>query len=187
MGLSLPFAFLCIRADSMARVASGCGVEKSIERFDGLLIPVMVASSAREASRTWLGHAFSLYAAASLEMYQEGNGVWRTTLAIALTYADKSARFGFVSQAVLDVAEAGIRTLGRPMLNMFSALKKAYQDYCTQAERKSRSCGRTFPCAAGCGIAASKPSGLRRCMGKCPAAFKPSYCSKDCQALVSPA
>jgi len=38
-----------------------------------------------------------------------------------------------------------------------------------------------FCAAEDCGIVATKKSTLWRCGGKCPRAFKPSYCSKYCQ------
>jgi len=42
-----------------------------------------------------------------------------------------------------------------------------------------------YVCSAkDCGIQATKKSGLLRCAGKCPLAFKPSYCSKECQKMV---
>ncbi|KAF9654422.1 hypothetical protein BDM02DRAFT_3196715 [Thelephora ganbajun] len=41
-----------------------------------------------------------------------------------------------------------------------------------------------YVCSAeDCGIQATKKSGLLRCGGKCPAMFKPSYCSKECQKM----
>ena len=43
-----------------------------------------------------------------------------------------------------------------------------------------------FCAAEDCGIVATKKSTLRRCGGGCPPAFKPSYCSKDCQKAVRP-
>ena len=41
-----------------------------------------------------------------------------------------------------------------------------------------------FCAAEDCGIAATRKSALKRCGGGCPPAFKPSYCSKDCQKAV---
>lgn len=42
-----------------------------------------------------------------------------------------------------------------------------------------------YVCAAqGCGIQATKKSGLSRCGGKCPLESKPGYCSKSCQKAV---
>ena len=41
-----------------------------------------------------------------------------------------------------------------------------------------------FCTAEDCGIVATKKSTLKRCGGKCPPAFKPSYCSKYCQTAV---
>ena len=41
-----------------------------------------------------------------------------------------------------------------------------------------------FCAAEDCGIVATRKKTLRRCAGGCPPAFKPSYCSKDCQKTV---
>jgi len=41
-----------------------------------------------------------------------------------------------------------------------------------------------FCAAEDCGIVATRKSALKRCAGGCPPAFKPSYCSKDCQKTV---
>lgn len=42
-----------------------------------------------------------------------------------------------------------------------------------------------YMCAAqGCGIQATKKSGLSRCAGSCPQELKPGYCSKSCQRAV---
>ena len=43
-----------------------------------------------------------------------------------------------------------------------------------------------YVCAAeGCGIEGTRRSGLLQCSGKCPLDVKPSYCSKECQRVVS--
>lgn len=42
-----------------------------------------------------------------------------------------------------------------------------------------------YSCAEpGCGIRATRKSGLKKCAGKCPLESKPSYCSKECQRKV---
>jgi len=41
-----------------------------------------------------------------------------------------------------------------------------------------------FCAAEDCGIVVTKKRTLRKCSGKCPLAFKPHYCSEDCQRVV---
>ncbi|KIP12900.1 hypothetical protein PHLGIDRAFT_123946 [Phlebiopsis gigantea 11061_1 CR5-6] len=49
-------------------------------------------------------------------------------------------------------------------------------------EKKLKKDPRAYICTAdGCGIEATHKAALLRCAGKCAAAGKPAYCSKDCQ------
>ena len=72
--------------------------------------------------------------------------------------ANGSVALGFTSPATLLVASR-IEVLSKDPLSYFCAM----EDY---------------------EIVATKKSTLRRCAGGCPSAFKPSYCSKDCQRAV---
>jgi len=118
--------------------------------------------------------------------------------------ANEAAALGFVSSAVLSVAQriesAGLR---RPEDNRFpehsterleslADLWEALDAHAAEmAEEDSRREAKvskgplSYFCAAeDCGIVATKKSTLRRCAGGCPPAFKPSYCSKYCQTAV---
>jgi hypothetical protein len=110
-------------------------------------------------------------------------------------YADISVALGLKSPGVL----AFVSALNGADLRhhyLFSKFKTLW-DLLDQRERevKSEEEKRTgkvlkaplaYRCAAdGCGIEGKNKAALRRCAGKCPAAMKPSYCSKECQTKVN--
>lgn len=118
--------------------------------------------------------------------------------------ANEAVALGLISPATLMVA-ARIESLGfrRPEDNKFpehdterferltdlweayDARKAEIAEENLKREVKVSKDPLSYFCAAeDCGIVATKKSTLRRCAGKCPPAFKPSYCSKYCQRTV---
>ena len=118
--------------------------------------------------------------------------------------ANEAAALGLISPAVLMVASriesAGFR---RPEDNkfpeysterfekltdlweVFDARTAEIAEEDLKREAKVSKDPLSYFCAAeDCGIVATKKSTLKRCGGKCPLAFKPSYCSKYCQKAV---
>ena len=118
--------------------------------------------------------------------------------------ANQAAALGLISPATLAVASR-IEDLGfrRPEDNQFpehstegferltdlwealDTRKAEIAEEDLKREAKVSKDPLSYFCAAeDCGIVATKKSTLRRCGGGCPPAFKPSYCSKDCQKAV---
>ena len=97
--------------------------------------------------------------------------------------ADEAARQGFISEAVAQVGD-GIPHDGEAA-RRFTNLMKAVDEYHAEMTRKCQPITERFACSAGCGIEASKLSGLRRCGGPCPLELKARYCTSECQKLVS--
>ena len=118
--------------------------------------------------------------------------------------ANEAAALGLVSPAVLAVAQriesAGFR---RPEDNKFpehsterferltdlwEALDARVAEMAGEDLKREAKVSKdplSYFCASeDCGIVATKKSTLRRCGGRCPPAFKPSYCSKYCQTAV---
>ena len=118
--------------------------------------------------------------------------------------ANEAAALGLVSPAVLAVASriesAGFR---RPEDNRFpehsterferltdlwEALDARTAEVASEDSKREAKVSKdplSYFCASeDCGIVATKKSDLRRCAGRCPPAFKPSYCSKYCQKTV---
>jgi len=110
--------------------------------------------------------------------------------------ANEAVALGLISPVTLKVAmtieSAGFRehSTGKfeRLTDLWGALnarraEKAGEDL--KREVKVSNDPLSYFCAAeDCGIVATKKSTLWRCGGGCPQAFKPSYCSKDCQKAV---
>lgn len=150
--------------------------------------------------------AYSSLAQCSLELATENAaGVLDLAhLQNAGTNANDAVALGLISRAAMKVAltieSAGFRrpednrfpeysTEGFERLThlweAFDARRAEMAEEYLQRESKISKDPLSYSCAAEeCGIVATKKSALRRCAGKCPAAFKPSYCSKYCQKAV---
>ena len=123
-------------------------------------------------------------------------------LEVAGFCSNEAASLGFISPTVLAVGgimkgliESPTEALNHRIQGwkrfalIFAAVDKRNKDLDRREsyhETKVMATPNAYQCAApGCGIEATKKSGLLRCAGKCPLEFKPSYCSKECQKAVS--
>ena len=123
-------------------------------------------------------------------------------LEVAGFCSNEAASLGFISPTVLVVGgimkgliESPTEALNHRIQGwkrfelIFAAVEKRNKDLDRREshhETKVMATPNAYQCAApGCGIEATKKSGLLRCAGKCPLEFKPSYCSKECQKAVS--
>jgi len=118
--------------------------------------------------------------------------------------ANKAVALGLISTVTLDVAEE-IEEMGfrRPednkspqystarfeeLTDLWEALDARDAERAEENQKREAKVSKDplgyFCAAEDCGIVVTKKSTLRRCAGECPSAFKPSYCSKDCQKTV---
>ena len=172
----------------MASVASGCGAPQESTTIERLLDPLLLPPTGYQPPQATQARAFSLFAAIFMEfcLYpgEERGFSKEMFFLMARFYADRAAQLGLVSEAAIEIAESSALPEDVHPLAKFTALKAAYDDYRAEVERLSRPVAEWFPCSAGCGIEASKLSGLYRCSGQCTPDLKPRYCSKECQRLV---
>ena len=125
----------------------------------------------------------------------------------AMEYANRCAGLGFVPPVVLRVAERmeflGLRNPAQSLVRLppkvnvalFAQLESLWEawnnrkeEIAREKEKREEKVGKrrnAYFCAAeGCGIEATKKSGLKTCSGPCPANVKPAYCSRECQVKV---
>ena len=122
----------------------------------------------------------------------------------AANCADNAAALGLVSPAVISIGTKLARYKTqyptadeelsfdaprfRKLTFLHEALERRNREYeAEQQQRELKTSHRPamYICAAeGCGIEATKKSGLKACSGACPAERKPRYCSKECQKKV---
>lgn len=132
-----------------------------------------------------------------------------THLYRAVEYAAYAVILGCTAPAVLAVAQLYRRVLSRPDLNellspeglaylklqetqwyplfdLFDRRQKVCHEADERREAKERMKPNAYRCAKdGCPVRATSQMGLKRCSGPCPEEYKPSYCSKECQRIVS--
>ncbi|KAI0089305.1 hypothetical protein BDY19DRAFT_136988 [Irpex rosettiformis] len=120
----------------------------------------------------------------------------------AAACADKACGLGLVTPSILMLGRKieryreEIPTSGDPRFRfdaprfteltyLWEAHHQRQEEYLAEIEKRETKVARrpdAYRCAApGCGIEATRKSGLKVCGGKCPVGRKPSYCSKECQ------
>lgn len=115
-------------------------------------------------------------------------------LSSAGVYAQISIELGLNCPKVLSIAQALAKTdlrthrTFRYFTGIWGLLDKRNSEIKAEEDKRNTKVTKTplaYRCAAdGCGIEGKNKTALRRCSGKCPAEFKPSYCSKECQKRV---
>lgn len=165
----------------------------------------MLTSTAPNVSRRIKALAHSCLAAAWLDRATEDRNTWNIdSLYRAGSNANAAISLGLTSPGALRtgfvIEDSGFR---RPEDNRFPGwstdrfeqLTELWEAVDMRKEEMDRVSAKRdakvsrdpfkYVCSAkDCGIQATKKSGLLRCAGKCPLAFKPSYCSRECQKMV---
>lgn len=177
------------------RMASVCGAERDFAKIESLLKFAATTGDGRPAPHIIKARAYSLWASVRLRVYESYDPntesarerlEMRSWLFSAGKCANHASDLHLVSLAVIEVAQTISQSSAcEEAFNKFSHLKTAYDEYKACKERKDQPPTQSIPCAAECGIYASKLSGLLRCTGQCPLELKPLYCTKECQKLVS--
>lgn len=191
-------------ADDRSREWTGYGAPKN--RDSALERWACLVSSEPDAPRGIKARAHSCLAAGWFERATEDNKRWNIdSLYRAGNNANESISLGLISPGALR-AGFSIETQGFrrhednrfPGLNTdrFERLTELWEAIDARKEEVNKASAKRdakvsrsplkYVCSAeDCGIQATKKSGLLRCAGKCPVVFKPSYCSKECQKMVS--
>ncbi|TCD68864.1 hypothetical protein EIP91_009578 [Steccherinum ochraceum] len=195
----------CIEAG--LRSWSGCTLPQDLARamkwWSKLVIPSEMPPGL-SVSRQVRARAFSCLAYAQWELRDfVSNGHTMTQFVdyfyTAAMMANEAASLGLVSSAVLQPGlvlhkqlKSGHFDVLEPPSLRFNALeflweavekqnKEAEKNEQKRDEKAANAPDQYFCAAEGCGIRATRKSGLLRCAGKCLSGVKPSYCSKDCQ------
>ena len=180
---------------------SNCGCTRNAAKAIELLRLVSEPENGRTVPTSVQAYAYSLLAYIYFERYRGSMaeseafnhrnaallGLAKTTLLRAVASADAAVRLGFASNTTVVVARKVDGSAWKDeMFAAYPALSAAYEEYKTFVERKEQpiDLSKWVACSAGCGIEASKASGLSRCSGRCPPTIKPLYCSKECQIIV---
>ena len=154
-----------------------------------------------EISRRVKAHLFSCLAASQWEkrIDKDNKTMWNIdAVERAGFFANEAASLGFISPTVLMVGAQMRQIMDAPIVPgvdysghlrrikefnfLFEVLDRRSQEVERERSRQDAKVAKapnSYRCAApGCGIEATKKSGLLRCSGKCPVELKPSYCSK---------
>ncbi|CAL1699048.1 unnamed protein product [Somion occarium] len=180
---------------------TGCGTTEDREAAERWWIRILRAVDDPECSvpRKVRVHAASCLAASQWEKRIVDDGdTWNVDcVSRAAFFANEAISYGFTSPSTLYVGAGIRRLLNTPRIpgvdyNRFDEFSFSFEaiakrdeevvEIASRREAKVSKAPNAYHCATpGCGIEATKKSGLLRCAGKCPAELKPSYCSKECQ------
>lgn len=79
-----------------------------------------------------------------------------------------------------------LRTEWKDLFDLYDRREKVCREANERREAQERMNPNAYRCAKdGCPVRATSHMGLKRCSGPCPEEYKPSYCSKECQRIVS--
>ncbi|RPD76923.1 hypothetical protein L226DRAFT_551798 [Lentinus tigrinus ALCF2SS1-7] len=118
-------------------------------------------------------------------------------LYLSALYADAAAKQGLVSPVVLYTASWILRLGKRDgvdpkrsaryggLTDLWRAEEVRTKEYEEEQRKKAAKVAKApnaYHCAApGCGVAGNQKKAMMKCGGRCPIAWKPHYCSKECQ------
>ncbi|KAJ7511774.1 hypothetical protein B0H11DRAFT_1952873 [Mycena galericulata] len=194
------------RLEVAIRRLSGCGgflqdVNRALSALDTIIDPDHEDPSV-DVSDALVAKAFSCKAFAFIEKYEAAVKNRNVRLAndhlyAAAIHADAAVSRGLVTPTALGVVSLLTRSAEQykhdvrnsPRYRIFVSLWRAMdrRDEEMAAEDRKRAAKiakapNAYKCAAGgCGVEGTSKKALLRCSGKCPAEYKPSYCSKECQ------
>ncbi|KAK7685574.1 hypothetical protein QCA50_011441 [Cerrena zonata] len=184
---------------------TGAGTTQDLDAAERWWLQILTAADhpKQAVSRRVRAHALSCLAASQWEKRTDDNNQSWNIDAVerAGFFADGAASFGFISPTVLLVGSRVKEIINAPTLPgvdyrghlqrfrnfdfLLAAVARREKEMMAETLNhnvKVSKAPNAYRCAApGCGIEATKKSGLLRCAGRCPIEIKPSYCSKECQ------